>query len=77
MNKSTKTLVTILAILLIVGLAFYPKIKKLTAEPDKKEAGKDKGGKGGPGGKGGKTAVVVTDLLSRSSFLNTNFNILL
>jgi len=60
MNKSTKTLVTILAILLIVGLAFYPKIKKLTAEPDKKEAGKDKGGKGGPGGKGGKTAVVVT-----------------
>lgn len=60
MNKPTKILITILVILLILGLAFYPKIKKLTAEPDKKEAGKDKGGKGGPGGKGGKTAVVVT-----------------
>ncbi len=60
MNKPTKNLITIFVILLILGLAFYPKIKKLTAEPDKKEAGKDKGGKGGPGGKGGKTAVVVS-----------------
>jgi len=61
MNKPTKNILTIVVIFLILGLAFYPKIKKLTSEPDKKEAGKDaKGGKGGPGGKGGKTAVVVT-----------------
>ena len=60
MNKSTRNVITVVVIFLILGIAFYPKIKKLTAEPDKKEAGKDKGGKGGPGGKGGKTAVVVT-----------------
>ena len=57
MNKITKTLLSVLTIALILGLAFYPKIKKTFFSAETKEKGKEKGG---PGGKGGKTAVVVT-----------------
>jgi membrane fusion protein (multidrug efflux system) len=57
MNKTTKTFLSLLAIALILGLAFYPKIKKTFFSAETKEKGKEKGG---PGGKGGKTAVIVT-----------------
>jgi hypothetical protein len=57
MNKITKTLLSILTIAFIVGLAFYPKIKKTFFSAETKEKGKEKSG---PGGKGGKTAVIVT-----------------
>jgi membrane fusion protein (multidrug efflux system) len=58
MNKLTKILISLLVISLVLGLAFYPKIKKsfFASEKDEKSKGKDKGG---PGGKGGKTAVIV------------------
>jgi membrane fusion protein (multidrug efflux system) len=57
MNKITKTILSVLTIALILGLAFYPKIKKTFFATETKEKGKEKGG---PGGKGGKTAVIVT-----------------
>lgn len=59
MNKITKTLISLIVISLVLGLAFYPKIKKSfsPSEKDEKAKGKEKGG---PGGKGGKTAVIVT-----------------
>ncbi|CAM3882168.1 efflux RND transporter periplasmic adaptor subunit [Aquirufa aurantiipilula] len=58
MNKITKTIVSLLVIVLILGIAFYPKVKK-TFFAEKKAEGKEKS-KGGPGGgKGGKTTVVV------------------
>jgi membrane fusion protein, multidrug efflux system len=59
MSKITKGILTALTILMIVGLFFYPKLKKVFAskEGDKKEqAG---GGKDAKGGKGGKTSVIV------------------
>ncbi len=65
MNKFTKTLVSLIIISLILGLAFYPKIKKTFFATEKTEKGKEKGvgspaGPGGGPGKGGKTAVIVT-----------------
>ena len=57
MNKITKTLLSVLTIALILGLAFYPKIKKTFFAEETKEKGKEKSG---PGGKGGKTSVIVT-----------------
>ena len=61
MNKFTKTITSLIAIILILGLAFYPKIKKTFSPSESKDnvKGKEKE-KGGPGGKGGKTAVIVT-----------------
>lgn len=58
MNKITKTLVSLLIILFVVGLAFYPKIKKSYFTDEK--AGSKKEKEKGPGGKGGKTAVIVS-----------------
>ena len=64
MNKFTKTIISLIAIILILGLAFYPKIKKTFSASESKDnmkgKEKEKGGPGGPGGKGGKTAVIVT-----------------
>jgi len=64
MNKFTKTIISFTAIILILGLAFYPKIKKTFSASESKDnmkgKEKEKGGPGGPGGKGGKTAVIVT-----------------
>ena len=45
MNKITKTLLSILTIALILGLAFYPKIKKTFFAAETKEKGKEKGEK--------------------------------
>ena len=61
MNKFTKTIISLIATILIFGLAFYPKIKKTFSASESKDnmKGKEKE-KGGPGGKGGKTAVIVT-----------------
>jgi membrane fusion protein, multidrug efflux system len=59
MSKITKNLLTVLTILLILGVFFYPKLRtvfKPKEEKDKKEAGK--GAKSGE--KGGKTSVIVT-----------------
>ena len=57
MNKITKTFLSILSIAIILGLAFYPKIKSTFFSKETKGKGKEKGG---PGAKGGKTAVIVT-----------------
>lgn len=54
MNKVTKSILGVLILALVLGLAFYPKIKKTFNKEKTQEAKKDKNGKGG------KTAVVVT-----------------
>jgi membrane fusion protein (multidrug efflux system) len=58
MNKVSKSIVSIAIIALILGLAFYPKIKQSLTKNPEEEAKKEKGGPGGKGG--GKTAVVVS-----------------
>ena len=58
MNKLTKSIVSLASILLILGLAFYPKIKQAISKEPNEDAKKEKGGPGGKGG--GKTAVVVS-----------------
>jgi membrane fusion protein, multidrug efflux system len=78
MSKITKNLLTVLTILLILGIFFYPKLKtvfKPKDEKDKKEAG-GKDAKGG--GKGGKTSVIVTVLhpTRLDDLVNTNGTIL-
>ena len=75
MNKVTKSIVSLLSIALILGLAFYPKIKQaLIKNPE--EAKKEKGGPGGKGG--GKTAVVVSVVKSTrlDDMVNTTGSIL-
>ncbi len=58
MNKVTKTILSLATLALILGLAFYPKIKQLISKNPEADAKKEKGGPGGKGG--GKTAVVVS-----------------
>jgi membrane fusion protein (multidrug efflux system) len=58
MNKITKTIISLIIILFVVGLAFYPKIKKSFFSDDKANAKKEK--EKGTGGKGGKTSVIVS-----------------
>ena len=78
MSKITKNLLTILTILLVLGIFFYPKIKtafKPKEEKDKKEAS---GGKDAKGGKGSKTSVIVTVVhpTRLDDLVNTNGTIL-
>jgi membrane fusion protein, multidrug efflux system len=78
MSKITKNLLTVLTIVLILGIFFYPKLKtvfKPKDEKDKKEAG-GKDAKGG--GKGGKTSVIVTVIhpTRLDDLVNTNGTIL-
>jgi membrane fusion protein (multidrug efflux system) len=58
MNKITKTIISVFVIILVLGLAFYPKIKKSLSKDEKEGSKKEK--EKGKGGKGGKTAVVVS-----------------
>lgn len=51
MNKVTKTIVSLASIALILGLAFYPKLKQAISKNPEEDAKKEKGG---PGGKGGR-----------------------
>ena len=78
MSKTTKNILTVLAILLILGIFFYPKLKtvfKSKNEKDKKELA---GGKDAKGGKGGKTSVIVTVVhpTRLDDLVNTNGTIL-
>ena len=78
MSKITKNILTVLAILLVLGIFFYPKLKtvfKSKDEKDKKEASGDKDAKGG---KGGKTSVIVTVVhpTRLDDLVNTNGTIL-
>ena len=55
MNKTTKRLVTALIIVLLIGLAFYPRLKAYFAASDKPQAAQG----APPANGGGKTAVSV------------------
>ncbi|MBB3841691.1 membrane fusion protein (multidrug efflux system) [Runella defluvii] len=62
MSKPVKTVVTILVILLITGLAFYPRLKEYASKKEEKGAGAGKnagaGAKGGAPGKAGGPAPI-------------------
>lgn len=55
MNKTTKRLITALIIVLLIGLAFYPRLKAYFASSDKPQAAEG----ASPANGGGKTAVSV------------------
>lgn len=78
MSKITKNLLTVLTILVVLGIFFYPKLKtvfKSKGENDTKEASGDKNAKGG---KGSKTSVIVTVIhpTRLDDLVNTNGTIL-
>lgn len=78
MSKITKNILTVLAIILVLGIFFYPKLKtvfKPKEEKDKKEASSSKEAKGV---KGGKTSVIVMVVHSTrlDDLVNTNGTIL-
>jgi len=58
MNRATKTILTIIVILLITGLAFYPRLKEYMAPKPEKGAEAAKGG-GAPAKGGGPAPVVI------------------
>ena len=77
MNKSIKTILTIIVILLITALAFYPRLKEYMAKKEEKgaEAGKG-GGAGQAGAKGGGgpapiQIMVVTNQRMEEKILST------
>ncbi|GHB77878.1 efflux RND transporter periplasmic adaptor subunit [Persicitalea jodogahamensis] len=55
MNKPTKRLITVLIVVMLLGLVFYPRLKEFFNKPDQTEASADAPKKGS----GGKTVVSV------------------
>jgi membrane fusion protein, multidrug efflux system len=78
MSKITKNLLTVLTILLVLGIFFYPKLKTVFKPKDEKEKKEAGGGKDAKGGKGGKTSVIVTVVhpTRLDDLVNTNGTIL-
>jgi membrane fusion protein, multidrug efflux system len=79
MSKITKNILTVLVIILILGLFFYPKLKTFFKPKDEKDKKEISGvGKDGKGGKGGKTSVIVTVIHPKrlDDLVNTNGTIL-
>jgi membrane fusion protein (multidrug efflux system) len=76
MNKRTKSIVTILLILVLAGIIFYPKLKPLFAKEAKgAQAQGQRPGQGGPGGPGGqgrgqRPALNVTGFLIAPTLVN-------
>ena len=77
MNKSIKTILTVIVILLITGLAFYPRLKEYIAKKEEKGVGKEVAKAGGGGGeaKGEGSApieiMVVTNQRMEEKILST------
>ena len=67
MNKATKTILTIVVILLVTALAFYPRLKTAFAKKEESKDAKTGAAKGEkPKGAGGPTAVEVMVVKSSS-----------
>ncbi len=77
MNKSIKTILTVIVILLITGLAFYPRLKEYIVKKEETGVAKNAGkaGAGGAGTPGGGAApieiMVVTNQRMEEKILST------
>ena len=76
MNKTTKTLLTIIVIVFVTGLAFYPRLKGIITKKEETKGEKtlgampNKSGGGGGGGKGASGPTSVQVLVLKSSSLD-------
>lgn len=78
MSKITKNILTVLTILLVLGIFFYPKLKTVFKPKEEKDKKEVSGGKDAKGGKGGKTSVIVMVVRPTrlDDLVNTNGTIL-
>jgi membrane fusion protein, multidrug efflux system len=76
MNKLTKRLITILIVLILLGLVFYPRLKEYLGSKGKTESAANAPKKGGPGGARTSVSVMVVEPTMLNDIVKTTGTVL-